>query len=144
MRCFMRVNPTLSNMEAKNIIIRYGAIILLLLIIAFDSKAQQTGKITGRIIDSISANPVEYAAISLVKQDDNKIVNGATSDNKGMFELTGIPEGTYRLLIYFLGYKTFTKNNINITKNNMDNLLGDISLITRSEERRVGKECRSR
>ena len=121
-------------METKNVISRYEVITLLLLIVAFNSKAQQDGKIKGRIIDSVSSKPVEFAVISLVKQDDNKTVNGATTDEKGALELSGVPNGSYKLLVYFLGYKALSKSNIIIAKSNPTNLLGDMKLISTTAE----------
>ena len=74
------------------------------------------GSITGSVIDSVSSKPMEYATISLINLADNKVVNGATTDHKGEFELKGTGDGTYKMLIYFIGYQTLTKNNIVINK----------------------------
>ncbi|HTA82255.1 MAG TPA: hypothetical protein VK783_04965, partial [Bacteroidia bacterium] len=40
-------------------------------------EAQYNGKITGRIIDSATGAPVEYATVSLTVIPNNNIVNGA-------------------------------------------------------------------
>lgn len=76
-----------------------------------------SGKITGRVVDSLTAQPVEYATISLVKQSDKKVVNGGSTDDKGFFSLEGIPDDTYELLVYFIGYRTTTVSNITVGKN---------------------------
>jgi ferric enterobactin receptor len=73
------------------------------------------GKINGRIIDSVSGQPVEYASISLARESDKKEINGTTTDDKGLFELKNIPEGTYRLIVYFVGYQTGMLDNIVIS-----------------------------
>ncbi len=98
------------------------------------SKAQQNsnnanGKILGRIIDSTSGKPVEYATISLLIQENGKIVNGITTDDKGVFKLVGVEDGIYKMLIYFVGYKTGIKTNIIVSKANSTIVLGDIKLV---------------
>ena len=92
--------------------------ILVFLLIGFSVFAQKPerkdvqgqGILTGKIIDSISGNVIEYATISLT-QSDGKVINGTTTNDKGFFKLTEIPNGTYNLLIYFIGYKTSKKEN---------------------------------
>ncbi len=89
-----------------------------------------SGTITGRIVDSTTRQPIEYASISLVTQADDKVVNGATTDDKGKFALTAIPDGTYKMQVYFIGFKTGIKTNIVINKNNSIIALGDFKLIS--------------
>ena len=52
------------------------------------------GKITGRIIDSSSKLPLEYATITLYVHGKDKPVNGTTSDSAGNFTLSAVPSGT--------------------------------------------------
>jgi len=100
--------------------------------VAFSSQAQhennKAGKITGRIIDSLSSQPVEYATISLFAQSENKVVNGTMSGSKGVFTLTDVSEGNYKMLIEFIGYKKGEKNNIIVRKENQNIILGNIKL----------------
>src|SRR5690554_7827001 len=49
---------------------------------------------------------------------------GTTADEKGYFEFKNLPTGDYIVKVFSIGYLSNSK--------------------TRSEERRVGKECRSR
>jgi ferric enterobactin receptor len=107
--------------------------LIFLFLFAFSSQAQPpetnaSGKITGRIIDSVSAQPIEYATISLLKKEENKVINGTTTDSKGVFKLTDVAEGTYKMLIYFIGYQTGVKNTIVISKSNSNIALGNIKL----------------
>lgn len=98
-------------------------------------KAQQKentggGKITGRIVDSATGQLIEYASISLAIQETGKEVNGMTTDDKGVFKLTGIVDGTYKVLVFFIGYKTTVRDNIVISKTKPTVDLGDIKLST--------------
>ena len=88
-----------------------------------------SGKISGKIIDSISGKPVEYATISLLLQEENKVVNGTTTDDKGFFKLSDIANGKYKMLVYFVGYKTATKTDLVIDKSNSMLSVGMVKLI---------------
>jgi outer membrane receptor protein involved in Fe transport len=76
------------------------------------------GKIIGKIIDSASKTPIEYATISLFSKDNKKPVNGATTDNTGQFIITGVNIGDYTMLVESIGYKSFSFANIGFTKKN--------------------------
>src|ERR1700748_2474340 len=91
--------------------------ISLLLVIQFNSKAQNDnentgGKIIGKIIDSLSKQPVEYATIILSAASSNQVLNGTTADSTGSFNLPGIVPVTYTVAVDFIGYKTHTITNI--------------------------------
>jgi outer membrane receptor protein involved in Fe transport len=90
---------------------------------------QGTGKISGKIIDSLTKQPVEYASVSLVKEQNDKVIDGATTDNSGVFKIMNVPNGNYKLLIYFIGYKTATKTDIKITDADQEIKLGAIKLV---------------
>ncbi len=108
--------------------------IIFLILLTSKAHAQQSethipGKILGRIIDSVSVQPIEYATISLVTQTDNKIVNGATTDSKGVFKITDVTDGIYKIVVYFIGYRIDTINSIVVSKSNPVISLDDISLV---------------
>ena len=96
--------------------------------ITIQNENNEKGKISGRMIDSISGQPIEYATIGLFTQVGNKVVNGATTNEKGIFKMTNIAEGSYKLVIDFIGYKKCEKNNVVISKKNKNIVLGDIKL----------------
>ena len=125
---------TLTNFcPLKNII----GIIIFFFILNYSADAQkiatqnennEKGKISGRMIDSISGQPIEYATIGLFTQVGNKVVNGATTNDKGIFKMTNVAEGTYKFVVDFIGYKKCEKNNVVISKKNKNVFLGDIKL----------------
>ena len=101
----------------KNIIL-----ITLLLIISYSIFAQQpaiqnTGyKIKGRLIDSASNHPLEYATVSLFLKGEKNPVNGTIADSKGNFKIDNITTGIYTLVAEFLGYKSVTLYNLQLNK----------------------------
>ena len=118
----------LSNFQIpikKSIIL---ILLLSVLIVNAQDKDRISGKITGRVIDSLSGEPIEYATISLYLQKGDKLVNGISADMKGIFKLTNISEGNYKILVDFIGYKRYERKNITISTKNLNIFLGDIKL----------------
>ena len=87
------------------------------------------GKITGVIIDSATAQPIEYASIGLLPEDGTKEINGTTTDSKGNFVINNIPDGRYKIAVYFMGYKNGVVTNIQIAKKNRNVHIGNIKLV---------------
>lgn len=87
------------------------------------------GKISGKVIDSLSGKPVDFASIGLLGSD-NKEINGTTSDEKGNFVIDGVAFGTYKIVVYFIGYKNTVRPNIVVSKNNPSVLLGNLHLVS--------------
>lgn len=70
------------------------------------AKKMVTGRITAVILDSVTKKPIDYATVSLMKNKDNKSVNGAVTDERGRLTLSNISPEEYKLSIGFMGYKT--------------------------------------
>jgi len=85
-------------------------------------------KIAGKIIDATTGQPIGYASVSIAQQSDGKEINGTTTDDQGAFNLTGVQDGTYKLLIYSVNYVTDTINNIIVSKGKTNTTLGSIKL----------------
>jgi ferric enterobactin receptor len=101
---------------------------LVLFLLLYSLKSQAQGSISGQVVDSLSGKPIDYSSIGLILQENNKEVNGTTTDDKGLFSLGNIPYGTYKIVVYYIGYKTGTKSNIEISKTNTSVNLGNILL----------------
>ncbi|WP_395066514.1 TonB-dependent receptor domain-containing protein [Flavobacterium sp.] len=61
-------------------------------------------KITGKIIEKGTSQPLEYATISLVNSTTNKITAGGITDAKGDFSFEASP-GTYTIKAEFISFK---------------------------------------
>jgi ferric enterobactin receptor len=73
------------------------------------------GKITGKVTDAVSKQPVDYATISIFKQGAASPFNGISTDPKGNFTLDNIAPGDYRLTVDFLGYKKHIIEHVIVT-----------------------------
>jgi ferric enterobactin receptor len=82
---------------------------------AGDTSPKGTAKITGSLVDSAGAKPVEFASIALYNKATNKAVDGTVADEKGKFTLNKLVAGDYRMLISFVGYRDKTVDNLKLT-----------------------------
>lgn len=64
------------------------------------------GSISGILIDSVSAEPIEFATIALLEKGESHSVKGTMTDSKGAFVLQEIPKGNYELAFSYIGFKT--------------------------------------
>ncbi|MCB4808597.1 TonB-dependent receptor [Tamlana sp. 62-3] len=86
--------------------------------------------IKGKVIDSESNAPLEYASVSIFSKAENKIINGGITDINGDFRVT-VNQGVYNVLIEYISYKTITFTDKNLTKNeNLGTIAMDLDLAT--------------
>jgi CarboxypepD_reg-like domain/TonB-dependent Receptor Plug Domain len=87
------------------------------------SYAQNTGSITGFIVDKSTQQPLKGASIKL-----DGTVKGAIADSLGKFRIAGILVKSYNLEVSKVGYKTFTLYNIVINSGNENNYTIELEL----------------
>lgn len=79
----------------------------------------------GKIIDSESGEPLEYATVTILKVEENSVVTGGITDKDGVFNIP-TSKGDYNILIEYISFKNYTINNLSVNENKD---LGLISLI---------------
>jgi ferric enterobactin receptor len=77
-------------------------------------RTEGSGKIEGSVVNAATKETIEYASVTLVSQKTGKPVNGAVTDPKGNFVLTGIAPGTYNVKVEFIGCKPYLKNDVKV------------------------------
>ncbi len=87
------------------------------------------GKITGKLIDAQTGEPIEYATVVLIDEQTDKQVNGTVTDENGEYKLTGIPLGTYKLSFSFIGYETRALADVELTPRSPDFDAGLLELV---------------
>lgn len=70
-------------------------------------------RITGKVIDSETKQPLEYATISFYSLSEKQIIDGTITDENGSFDIK-ISEGVYDVKIEFISYKPYELKNQNI------------------------------
>lgn len=108
------------------------ALILILVISHFSifcfAQSASKGKITGKILDSITKQPVGAVTIRLFKFGSENPVRVISTDQKGEFILTGISDGDYQLTADFLGYQPEITEHFVIRPENITFSIGNILL----------------
>jgi iron complex outermembrane recepter protein len=90
------------------------------------------GKIHGTIINSVDKKPVEFATVSVFK-DDSVLVTGTITGQTGTFEIPGLRYGRYKIKIDFLGFQTIYKDSVSITPQSNEVNMGQIKLAPNSK-----------
>lgn len=87
------------------------AVLLVLFFTSFYNYAQQAPagknkvKVTGKVFEKVSKQPLEYATISIMAPNDTKVIAGGITNPKGEFEVAVAP-GTYDIKIEFISFKS--------------------------------------
>jgi Outer membrane protein beta-barrel family/Carboxypeptidase regulatory-like domain len=68
-----------------------------------------TGSIRGKLVDTAGKQSLADATISLIDLKDSSSTGFTTASDKGIFEIKGIDEGRYRVLITFGGYQNVSR-----------------------------------
>jgi cytochrome b involved in lipid metabolism len=92
---------------------------LLLLSVCFTTAllAQKNGTVKGIAFDTISKQPLSGATVTVLEKKDSSLISFTMTGNDGRFELKGLANGDYRLLITHVNYHNsntfFTITDIN-------------------------------
>ncbi|TSD63435.1 TonB-dependent receptor [Inquilinus sp. KBS0705] len=97
------------------------------ILVGLQGFAQGNGKINGKVTDAATKQPVDYATVSVFKQNATSPFNGISSDAKGNFSVDNLPAGDYKVTIDFLGYTRHTIDHVIVTADNVT-ALGNILL----------------
>ena len=71
--------------------------------------AQKNGSVKGLAFDTISKQPVGAATITVLEKKDSSLVTFTMTGADGRFEITGLANGEYRLLITHVNYHNSNK-----------------------------------
>ncbi len=102
---------------------------LFLLSVCFSAAllAQKNGSVKGIAFDTISKQPVAGATVTVLERKDSSLVTFTMTGNDGRFELKGLANGDYRLMITHVNYHNSNKY-FSVTDNNKNAELGSLVL----------------
>ena len=106
-----------------------GKIYLCLVMLVFGTTvlAQKNGVVKGIAYDTLAKAPVASATITVLDKKDSSLITFTMTDNGGRFELKGIPNGDYRLMISHVGYRN-SNTFFSIDETNKIKDLGNITM----------------
>jgi len=88
---------------------RYIYFLLLAICITISSAAQKNGSVKGVAFDTISKQAVSAATVTVLERKDSSLVTFTMTGSDGRFELKGLANGDYRLLITHVNYHNSNK-----------------------------------
>ena len=88
----------------------------------------KNGKISGKVIDTETQTPMEYANVSIFRKEDSKLVTGSISNATGLFTIADLPYGNYYVEASFIGFEKTTIDNVKIAPNSATIDVGTINL----------------
>ena len=88
--------------------------------------------IAGRVVDSSSGRALDYATISVFLASNKRPVNGNTTDSLGRFVVKDLKNGSFKVVIEYIGYKSYTINNLLISEQNLAVNLKTIFLVKKA------------
>ena len=88
----------------------------------------KNGKVTGKVIDSETNIPMEYANITIFSKPDSKMITGSISNATGAFVLSNLPFGNYYIEASFIGFEKTVIEDIKISANATTVNIGNINL----------------
>lgn len=84
------------------------------------------GYISGKILDSLTNTPIEFAMIELLSNDTGKQIDGTVTHENGSFKLTDVKTGKYKLKVSYISYNVKVVNDVNLTLSSPDKKMGKI------------------
>lgn len=76
---------------------------------------RQTARITGTVLHATTQQPVEFATVALLSKATDKILDGTTCDEKGVFSFPSVAAGEYKVTVSFVGFETRLVDNVRVT-----------------------------
>ncbi len=88
-----------------------------------------TGVIAGKIVEEKTKAPAAYASVALLKASDSTLIAGVITNENGEFRFDNLPYGNYKLKATFVGFKTTTVNEINLSRQNKKIEINEMDLV---------------
>ena len=86
------------------------------------------GHISGKVIDAVTKQPVDYATISIFKDGGTSPINGVVTDPNGAFVINNLNPGEYTIGIDFIGYQKKRIEHLSINATTPNIALGMIAI----------------
>ena len=84
--------------------------------------------LTGRVLDAETEGPLVGSTVTVWERasGDSTLVGGSAADLDGAFRVEGLPSGTYRVIVSFVGYTPIVREAVEVGRATVD--LGAIAL----------------
>ncbi len=107
-------------------------LISLFSLISFTAFGVEKGTISGKVIEEIGALPIPFANVSVYEGSNEQSFATIQTDENGLFKLSNLKTGVYKIKISYIGYVNLLINDILITEKDLDKKLGNLKLSSES------------
>lgn len=119
-------NSQLGKVKSKPILMKSSLILLIMFIIGSQVFAQNRDlEVRGKVVESLSGNPIEFATIKLIDKSTGEMLAGTTTQADGALLLNTTSQN-FKIEISFMGFFTQELEGFDFTGNTLD--LGVIAL----------------
>ena len=84
-------------------------LILLCIVLAATITAAAQGSVKGKVLDKQSNVALQFVNVKVNNAATGKMVKGTVTDASGGFNITGLANGSYELVVSYIGYKNTTR-----------------------------------
>ncbi|RJP63265.1 MAG: TonB-dependent receptor [Ignavibacteriales bacterium] len=98
----------------------------------FNKAESFNGTVSGKVLDSQTNTPIEYANITIYRSRNSQLANGAVTNQDGRFLIEKVIPGKYSAKVSFMGYTNFTIDSFLVTPKSLNVDLGIIKLSIKS------------
>ncbi|MEQ1732443.1 MAG: TonB-dependent receptor [Bacteroidia bacterium] len=93
---------------------------------------ENKGRVAGKVTDATTKTAVEFATIKIIDATTSKLVDGATTNEQGFFNIV-INYGKYVVNVDFIGFDKYTSDTVIIDNTNRELVLKNVALSTKSK-----------
>lgn len=90
------------------------------------NKDTETGTITGKVLQGSNKEPIPFATIALLNEDDSTVITGTAADERGGFILKPVRYGSYIIKVGTMGFTPYYAK----VSPNLERPLWDLGTIT--------------
>ncbi len=94
------------------------------------------GKISGKVLDDASGEPLQYAVIVLKNLRDSTYITGGITDSTGAFSVEKMRLGKYEMKVSSIAYNSYISRNIVLRPDAAEQILTDIRLKSQAKVER--------
>jgi outer membrane receptor protein involved in Fe transport len=85
---------------------KYYLLLIIVFFVNCVAFSQNNSRIKGKLVDSLTAEPLAFASIRLEAKNQSAFFKGEMADEKGSFQFVGLKDDKYVIRIEYVGYKT--------------------------------------
>ncbi len=94
-----------SNQNNQLLVMKLKFFLFALFSLIATAQAQNSGTVSGKIIEKSNSAPISYATVSI--KDNGKVVSGVNTDDNGDFTIKNLALKSYTIEIQYIGFKKY-------------------------------------